>query len=79
MTENLVVMTLDEYTNLVTTVERNNILIDALFDASMLDYNGLKLSIYGGEYDQIMKICLPDTYTARLHELQEKGKENATD
>ena len=79
MNEYPVVMTLEEHTSLVTAVERYNLLVDALFDAAALDYSGRKLTIYSDTFDTIMKICMNDTYIARLHELQEKEVKNESD
>lgn len=79
MVENQVFVTLDEYTDMVATIERYNMLIDSLLDAAALDYSGKSLTIYSGTFDTVMKICLHDTYMARLHELQREGEKNATD
>lgn len=79
MAENQVLLTLDEYMNLVMANEKYNMLIDSLLDAAALDYSAKTLTIYSGTFDAIFRICLHDTYMARLHELQREGNDNATD
>ena len=70
-----VTISIDEYKSLIETASKHELMVDAIFDAATLNYNGEKLSFYADQLDNMLKVLEHDTYTARLHELQAKEEE----
>lgn len=51
-----VTISVEEYKSLVEKAQKLDLMADALEDASILDYSGKKLNIYGDSFDMIIKM-----------------------
>ena len=69
------IITTEEYKYLIEKAQKLDMMADALEDAAYLDYSGKKLTIYGDNFDAVLRIVDHEAYTARLHELQNEKEE----
>lgn len=70
-----VTISLDEFTSLLETAIKHELMVDAIFDAASLNYSSSGLYFSADSLDHTLKMVEHDTYTARLHELQAKKEE----
>lgn len=72
-----VTIAVEEFTTLVEKAHKFDLLVEALLDATDLDYTGKRLNTYNDSFATTLRIIDHDAYMARLHELQKMKEEEA--
>lgn len=80
MNENMVEISKDEYTEILTLAYKAAMLKEAVLNCATLDFYGKELYFGGsGEVATIFKYAFPTDYDDRLVELKKKAEEGADD